>query len=111
GNPGLKYIESLELNRDDASSMFLRVAAELGVPGLVVLIGFLLVCGRVRGPQHTLIRNAILPYLLIRIGRMGHYFTVEFYFFIGLYLLNFLRYRAACKSDGVDNRHQIPYPI
>jgi len=26
--------------------------------------------------------------------RMGHYFTVELYFFVGLYLLNYLNSRA-----------------
>ena len=63
-----------QLNRDDAASMFMRVAAELGVPGLLVLLGFLIVCARVRGPPYVMIRNAILPYLIVRMSRMGHYF-------------------------------------
>jgi hypothetical protein len=95
-----EYITSQELNRDDASSMFLRVAAELGVPGLVLLIGFLIVCARVRGQPYVTIRNTLLPYLIVRMSRMGHYFTVELYFFVGLYLLNYLNYRAAHRPDA-----------
>ena len=85
-------IASMELNRDDAASMFLRVAAELGLPGLVLLVGFLIMFARVRGQPYVMIRNAILPYLIVRMTRMGHYFTVELYFFVGIYLLNYLRY-------------------
>jgi hypothetical protein len=86
--------QSAVLNRDDAASMFLRAAAELGVPGLMVLVGFLIVCSRVRGPPYVVIRNAVLPYLIVRMTRMGHYFTVELYFFVGIYLLNYLNYLA-----------------
>jgi len=86
----ISNLASMELNREDANSMFLRVAAELGLPGLAVLFGFLTICARVEGDFHLQIRNAVLPYLLIRMGRGGHYFTVELYFFIGLYLLNYM---------------------
>ncbi len=88
---------SMELNREDGNSMFLRVATELGLPGLVVLLGFLIICARVQGLPYVEIRNAILPYLLIRMGRGGHYFTVELYFFVGIYLLNYMQSRAARK--------------
>ena len=94
------YLLSLELNRDDANSMFLRVAAELGIPGLLVLLGFLVVCARVRGRPYVAIRNAILPYLIVRMARMGHYFTVELYFFVGLYVLNYLNYRATLDPEA-----------
>ena len=89
---GSQFIESMQLNRDDAASMFLRITAELGIFGLLLLIGFLVVCGRVRGVNYTTIRNAILPYLVMRMTRMGHYFTVELYFFVGIYLLNYRHY-------------------
>jgi hypothetical protein len=109
-----KYIGSLtgidlsdmpELNRDDANSMFLRVAAELGFPGLAVLFGFLIACGRVRGSRtHSEIRNALLAYLLVRMGRLGSYFSPELYFFAGLYLLNYLEYRNS-RSGVFPARH------
>jgi len=89
------YVSSMELNRDDAASMFLRVTAELGVPGIVLLLGFLIVCARVRGMPYVAIRNSMLPYLIVRMTRMGHYFTVELYFFVGIYLLNYLESRRA----------------
>lgn len=94
-------ITSLELNREDAASMFLRVAAELGLPGLVLLIGFIIVCARVKGQPYAVIRNALLPYLIVRMTRMGHYFTVELYFFIGIYLLNYLNYRSERRRNNL----------
>jgi O-antigen ligase len=84
----------VNLNMFDASSMFLRATAELGLVGLVSLLGFLIVCSRVRGDQHVDIRNALLPYLLIRMLRYGAWFSLELYFFVGLFVLNYLHSRA-----------------
>ena len=100
----LNDLVSMELNREDGNSMFLRVATELGLPGLAVLFGFLIVCARVEGAPYLHIRNAILPYLLIRMGRGGHYFTVELYFFVGIYLLNYMQSRAAKKRPNEQDR-------
>jgi len=94
----------LELNRDDAASMFLRVTAELGLPGIAVLLAFLIACARVRGHEYTLIRNATLPYLIVRMARMGHYFTVELYFFAGIYLLNYLNYLGKRHHDNLEKK-------
>jgi O-antigen ligase len=93
-------IESLQLNRDDAASMWLRITAELGLPGIALLLGFLIVCARVRGAPYLIIRNSMLPYLIVRMTRMGHYFTVELYFFVGIYLLNYLNYLADCRRKN-----------
>ncbi len=81
------------LNKDDANSLFLRVAAELGAVGLIALFSFLIVCAQVSGKPYRQIRNALLPYFLIRMSRFGAYFSMELYFFVGLYLLNYLDYR------------------
>ncbi len=89
---GLFFL-SEQLNRDDGNSMLLRVAAELGIPGLLTLVAFIVICARVRGEPYLIIRNAILPYLLVRVARMGAYFTVELYFFVALYFLNYLSFR------------------
>ena len=83
------------LNKDDANSLFLRVAAELGAVGLIALFGFLIVCAQVSGKPYRQIRNALLPYFLIRMSRFGAYFSMELYFFVGLYLLNYLDYRRS----------------
>jgi len=84
----------ITLNMFDASSLFLRTAAETGLLGIGALIGFLVVCSRVRGDQHIAIRNALMPYMLIRMGRFGAWFSLELYFFVGLFLLNYLHSRA-----------------
>jgi hypothetical protein len=85
----------LGLNMFDANSMFMRAAAEFGLFGLVVLIGFLVICSRVRGDQHVDIRNALLPYFIVRMGRFGAWFTMELYFFVGLFVLNYMHSRAS----------------
>ena len=97
------------LNSADASSLFFRTAAEMGLFGLVALIGFLIVCFRVKGDVHVAIRNAIMPYFLIRMGRFGAYFSLELYFFVGIYLLNYLHYRDTLKSrpPALEARHAL----
>jgi hypothetical protein len=39
-------------------------------------------------------------------GRGGHYFTVELYFFVGLYLLNYMESRAASKKPHLPSAPQ-----
>jgi len=98
---------NIDLNRADANSLILRTAAELGIPGLAALFGFLIVCARVKGRSYERIRNALLPYMIVRMWRFGAYFSVELYFFVGLYLLNYLGYRravSATPSAAVDGR-------
>ena len=87
--PGV-FRMSVDLAAEEAAR-----AAELGIPGLIVLFGFLILCARVKGPPFEAVRNAILPYLLVRLGRFGAYFSVELYFFVGIYLLNYLDYRRS----------------
>jgi hypothetical protein len=84
----------LTLNMFDASSLFFRTAAEMGLLGLIALIGFLIICSRVRGDQHIAIRNALMPFMIVRMGRFGAWFSCEIYFFVGLFLLNYLHSRA-----------------
>ena len=88
------------LNMDDANSLFVRVVAELGPIGLIVLFGFLIVCANVEGKPYRQIRNALLPYFLVRMSRFGAYFSMELYFFVGLYLLNYLDYRRSIAAPA-----------
>lgn len=83
------------LNKEDANSLFLRVAAELGIPGLIALFGFIITCGRVKGSPYREVRNMFLPYIAVRMSRFGGYFSMEIYFFMGIYLLNYLSYRRS----------------
>jgi hypothetical protein len=93
-------LDLINLNMFDANSMILRVGAEFGLPGLIALFGSIILCARVKGERHRLIRDAILPYLLVRIGRLGAYFTMELYFFLGLYVLNYLESRRTARMDA-----------
>ena len=98
----LRYISGLSgldpdlisLNMYDASSLFFRTTAELGVFGVVCLLGFFIGCSRVRGTQFVEMRNALLPYLIVRMTRYGAYFSCELYFFCGLFVLNYLESRG-----------------
>lgn len=83
------------LNMDDANSLFVRAAAELGSVGLIAIFAFLSICARVEGKPYRQIRNALLPYMIVRMSRFGAYFSMELYFFVGLYVLNYLEYRRS----------------
>jgi hypothetical protein len=91
---------SINLNMQDANSLFFRVAAELGGLGLAVLITFLVVCALVKGQPYVTIRNALLPYMLVRMARYGSYFSLELFFFVGLYIFNYLESRAKAPAPG-----------
>ncbi|HWU56042.1 MAG TPA: hypothetical protein VN175_11120 [Rhizomicrobium sp.] len=90
-----KNFLDLQVNMFDASSMFLRTLAELGIAGPLIVIGFLVTCARVRGARYLEVRNALLPFFLIRMGRYGAYFSMELFFFVAIYLLNFMEYRRS----------------
>jgi hypothetical protein len=92
--------DSVGLNKDDANSLFLRVVAELGPLGLITLLGFLIVCAQVEGKPYRQVRNALLPYFFVRMSRFGAYFSMELYFFVGLYLLNYLEYRRSITAPS-----------
>lgn len=100
----------LTLNMFDANSLFLRAAAEMGSFGLIVLIGFLVVCGRVKGDRHVDIRNALLPYMIVRMSRFGAWFSMEVYFFVGLYLLNYMHSRAASRARTAEASAPVTEP-
>src|SRR6185312_8338247 len=91
---GLQDPNLITLNMYDASSLFFRSAAETGLLGFGALIGFLVVCSRVQGEQHLNVRNALMPYMIVRMSRFGAWFSLELYFFVGLFLLNYLHSRA-----------------
>ena len=96
------------LNKEDANSLFMRVAAELGPAGLIALVGFLAICARVEGQPHRGIRNSLLPYMVVRMSRFGAYFSMELYFFVGLYLLNYLDYRRKFIFSLLENAEKHP---
>jgi hypothetical protein len=90
----------IQVNMYDASSLFLRTTAELGIVGPLILVGFLAVCAQVRGVRYLEIRNALLPFFIIRMGRYGAYFSLELFFFVALYMLNFMEYRSSRRNSA-----------
>jgi O-antigen ligase len=88
------------LNMHDAASLYLRIAAEMGIVGLVAFVMALVWLSRVKGAPFEQVRNAIVPYILVRAFRYGAYFSVELFFFLGLYILNYLNYRNTQSSQS-----------
>jgi hypothetical protein len=81
-----------KLNREDGSSLFIRLLSELGVFGILSFLFFIFkfYLGREYGKENTyglfLINNAILVMLLLKLVRYGNYANLGFFFFFFLYL-------------------------
>jgi hypothetical protein len=88
------------LNSDDANSLFLRLMSETGILGLATIFYLIIFFARVDGSGARIIRNAILPYFALRLFRFGAYFSMENFFFIMIYGLNFLKDRASRTKTG-----------
>jgi hypothetical protein len=86
------------LNRDDANSLVLRLMSETGMVGLLAVLFLIIYFGRIPAHLPTIIRNAILPYFALRLIRFGAYFSLENFFFIMIYGLNFLQNRARARA-------------
>jgi hypothetical protein len=86
------------LNRDDANSLFLRLLSETGLVGVLFVFFLMIYFGRVHGASFALIRNAMLPYFIMRLVRFGAYFSMENFFFIMIYGFNYLQYRQHNSS-------------
>ena len=86
-----------EISKNDASGLFLRIAAELGIFSLLTII-IIIFRGRLRikcidfkSPVHKdywLINNGILVLIFLRFIRQGNYFMLGFALFLILYFLS-----------------------
>lgn len=103
-------------NGSDASSMFLRIASELGLVGIMITIVFLFV-NRVRaepGHPHILVyqfvNSAILVTILLQLFRQGNFILNGFPFFIYGY---YFSKRNADMVLSYENRklreHEVPF--
>jgi hypothetical protein len=88
------------LNKDDANSLALRLISELGIFGISAVIFLVIYFGRVTGSAPKLLRNAIIPYFIMRMIRFGAYFSLENFFFIMIYGFNFLQNRPGAGASG-----------
>jgi len=92
--------ESLEYNKNDADSLLLRTASELGLLGVLAEI-FFIVTFFVRGnSEYALINCAILLYFATKLLRDGHWFSPEMYFFIWLYIFVALEHRRLGRKSA-----------
>jgi hypothetical protein len=95
--PGDTYKEGLLwLNREDAGSLFLRIASETGLIGILVVFYFIIKFYLVnRHDKSTeIMSNAVLILFLASLFRMGHYFYNGLFFFIWLYYFAYKKHHV-----------------
>lgn len=85
------YFKS-EFNTKDGNSMFIRLASETGLIGLLSMLGFLVVCF-IRRPRREashrwLIQGSIFLLMLVVLFRQGHYFVCGTPLFLWMYYYN-----------------------
>ena len=80
-------------NITDANSMPLRLISEMGIFGIGGLILFFAYFSRATGEKYRFLQQCFIPYFVVRILRDGHYFSLELYFFMAIYVLCFLESR------------------
>jgi hypothetical protein len=80
----------MELNTEDASSLYLRLLSEMGIPG-ILLMGLFLVKYRIHGAGSlNIVNTAALFYIVLFSIRNGDYMSLMLWFFIALYYWSFL---------------------
>jgi O-antigen ligase len=83
----------LELNREDAGSLYLRLASELGLPALILLFLFMykykIKSGTEQLTAYAMINNASFIFILLYCARNGQYVDVTLWFFISIYYHSF----------------------
>lgn len=77
-------------NEYDANSLFLRIVSELGIVGIILLVGLLYHYRfrRNNSPDiaiYKIISHMCICYLFVRLFRFGHYFDCGLYMFIAMY--------------------------
>ncbi len=105
-----KYSKTLtipitELNKKDANSLFLRITAELGIMGIIIVLIFIF---RTLKPKKKflniksyLINRASMVYILLRFIRAGNYANIGLWLFIVLmYYSASLNYRRRKYEDN-----------
>lgn len=80
GNSGLNF------NREDGNSAFFRIATELGIIGIILIIIFLIKYFRKNKDQYVVYSCAILTLLLMLLLRQGNYTHAGSVLFICLYI-------------------------
>ncbi|MGB8769282.1 MAG: hypothetical protein WCC92_06690 [Candidatus Korobacteraceae bacterium] len=91
--------ENQLLNKEEAASLFIRIASDLGFLGLCLTAMFLWRFRLSTPDSSGTINTAILIYLILKLIRAGHYFPPEFFFFVFAYI--FSRLHEYAQQRGV----------
>ncbi len=97
GSSDVIFLEgALQLNKDDANSLFLRLTSETGLFGIIVALYFLFKFRLKNSDNENLqiISNAIFTIFTISLLRQGHYFYNGFFFFVWLYYFAYRIYNG-----------------
>lgn len=87
-----KYLVKLKqskINSQDANSLFLRITADLGVFGLLIVLYFAFRSINLFQKDDKVIQQSAFFYLIVKLLREGHYFPPEFYFLTLVFLKDF----------------------
>lgn len=84
----IEKLDLIDLNRDDANSLFLRMLSDLGVFGLLLigLFTILAINAFRREGTAAIIAQAMVVYLILKLLRQGHYFSHEFFYFFWTFI-------------------------
>lgn len=77
-----------KINRTDANSLFLRMIADFGIFGILMVFYFVLRSYNIFRDDKKMIQQSSFFYLFSKLLREGHYFPPEFYFFLIIFLKN-----------------------
>lgn len=97
----------MELNREDANSLMLRLLSETGIVGTVIFLIFLFKNiipykdSYLKNPENFhfwLINNGILASIILRLIRFGNYTVLGFPFFLFLFFLSYRWYNINKKK-------------
>ncbi|MHB8303819.1 MAG: O-antigen ligase family protein [Acidobacteriaceae bacterium] len=96
--PGVEAVGDLiDLNAQDANSLFLRTMSEFGLIGIVFVIVFLVYSWTPGQTVYSNVSASVFVYLCLKLLRGGHWFGPELYFFVWTYVL----VAKQAKSDQV----------
>jgi len=93
-----------ELNKKDAGSLFIRLISEFGVPGLLLLLFFILRYKLVKcvpGSKLSIINDMCFVVIICSCARSGNYFNIVFLLFSAIYLYSFILRRRSYRLRSV----------
>ncbi len=82
-----------ELNRENAGSMFIRIASEFGLPGLFAFIWFFFHFKTKKKTQlsfNSVVNSTCLVFLIIYSTRNGTYLNILFFFFLSMFYYTYI---------------------